>query len=332
MPAESRIHSNGYRRVRVLITGIGGFVGSHMCRYLLAADAGAEIHGTVIDAAPAHLPASISFHTLDLQQEAQVAALLADLRPDRIYQFAASAIVHQSFDRPWQTLENNIRIPLNLILGCLEAGIAPRILLITSGEVYGSDQAADKPTSEDAPMRPANPYSVSKVTQDMLGLQYYLSHRLPIIRARPFNHLGPGQNPGFVAPDFARQIARIEAGQQPPVMKVGDLSAERDFTDVRDIVRAYYLLMERGEPGEAYNVASEKTCSIQHLLDILLSYTSVAIDVQSNANMLRHRGVQKSWGSAAKLRNLTGWRPEIPLETTLRDVLEDWRHRVRQPA
>jgi GDP-4-dehydro-6-deoxy-D-mannose reductase len=314
--------------VRVLITGVSGFVGSHLSNHLLEASPNAEIHGTVFGDRPDHLSPAIICHALNLKDEQATRQLIADVRPDHIYHLAASAVVHRSFDSPWATLENNILVQLNVILGCIAADVRPRILIVSSGEVYGVDQDSEHPTTEDAPMRPANPYGVSKVTQDMLGLQYFLSHHLPIMRVRPFNHIGPGQNTGFVATDFASQIARIEVGLQEPVMHVGELSAERDFTDVRDIARAYRLVVERGTPGEVYNVASGQTISIRALLTTLLSYTNVEIQVQSNSAALHSSGVRRSWGDSTRLRQATGWQPTIPIEQTLRDVLNDWRQRV----
>jgi GDP-4-dehydro-6-deoxy-D-mannose reductase len=202
------------------------------------------------------------------------------------------------------------------------------MLVISSGDIYG-EQPGQVPPNEDAPLRPSNPYAVSKVTQDMLALQYFLSNDLPILRVRPFNHLGPGQSPGFVATDFGLQIARIEAGQQEPVIHVGSLSAERDFTDVRDVVRAYRLIMERGAPGEAYNVASGRTWTIGALLDMLLALASVSISVASDTARLRPGSPSKVWGDATRLHEATGWQPTIPLEQTARDVLDDCRQRVQ---
>jgi GDP-4-dehydro-6-deoxy-D-mannose reductase len=288
-----------------------------------------EIHGTVIDERPSHFPSAIICHRINLRDEHDTVRLIGEVRPDRLYHLAATAIVHRSFDDPWETLENNIHIQLNVILGCITASIAPRMLVVSSGEVYGADQPTDRPTTEDAPMRPANPYAVSKVTQDFLALQYYISHQFPIMRARPFNHIGPGQNVGFAASDFASQIARIEAGLQEPVMRVGELSSERDFTDVRDIVGAYRLIVERGTPGEVYNVASGHTYSIRTILNTMLAYSPMQIQVQINSAGLHSSGVRRSWGDATKLRRETGWQPTIPIEETLRDVLDDWRQRVQ---
>jgi GDP-4-dehydro-6-deoxy-D-mannose reductase len=310
--------------VRILITGISGFVGNHLAHHLLEESAEAEVHGTALDAQT--IPDTI-YHPMNLKDEGDTAELIADVRPDQIYHLAATAVVHRSFDAPWET--NNIRIQLNVTLGCIAAGIAPRMLIVSSGEVYGVDQPVDHPTAEDAPMRPANPYGVSKVTQDMLGLQYFLSHQLPIMRARPFNHIGPGQNLGFVTADFASQIAKIEAGLQEPIMRVGEISTERDFTDVRDIVRAYRLIVQRGTPGEVYNVAAGRTYSIRHILNTMLSYSSAKIQVQTNSAGLHSSGVRRSWGDPTRLRQATGWLPRIPIEETLRDVLNDWRQRVQ---
>lgn len=316
--------------MRILITGIGGFVGSHLAAHLTQAMPDAEVHGTTMPTLPVQKRGGFAaLHPADLRDEKAVRELFERVRPDHVYHLAAWAIVHQSFDRAWETLENNIRLQLNVIQACLATGQQPRILAVTSGEVYGADQPADHPTPEDAPFRPSNPYAVSKVAQDMLALQYFLSHDLHIVRARPFNHLGPGQSTGFVAPDLASQIARAEAGLQEPVVRCGDLSAERDFTDVRDIVRAYRLLMEMGQPGEAYNVSSGQTRAVRDLLDMMLTGAHVPITVQSDAGFLRSGGVRKSWGDPTRLKELTGWQPEFAFERTVHDVLDDCRQRVQ---
>ena len=317
--------------MRILITGIGGFVGSHLAAHLTLVQPDAELHGTTMPTLPVQQRGGhAALHPVDLRDEKAARKVIETVKPDQIYHLAAWAIVHQSFERAWDTLENNIHLQLNVIQGCIAAGIQPRMLAVTSGEVYGADQSAEHPTPEDAPFRPSNPYAVSKVAQDMLALQYHLSHDLPIVRARPFNHLGPGQSTGFVAPDLASQIARIENGLQDPVIRCGDLTGERDFTDVRDIVRAYRLLMEKGEPGEAYNVSSGHTRSIRHILDLMLAEATVSVTVQSDPGYLRSGGVRKSWGDPSRLRALTGWEPEYPIERTVHDVLEDCRERVRQ--
>lgn len=316
--------------MRILITGIGGFVGHHLVRHLVDTISGVELYGAVIEPTPDLDTAVIAAHVVDLRDPDSTTRLLERVQPERIYHLAAQASVSQSFEAPWETLENNIRGQLNLIQGCLTLGLTPRILIISSGEIYGSVRPEDLPVSEDAPLRPPNPYSVSKVAQDMMGLQYFLSHRLPIMRARPFNHFGPGQRPGFVVPDFARQVAMIETQpKRPTEVKVGNLSARRDFTDVRDIVRAYRLIMEAGTPGEVYNVASGATHSIQEVLDTLLSYAHREIAVQVDEALKRPVDIPIICGDSTRLRQATGWQPTIPFEQTLLDVLNDYRQRVQ---
>jgi len=227
-------------------------------------------------------------------------------------------------------LENNIKAQLNIIQACLALKLQPRVLVISSAEIYGPLRPDQQPINEDAPLRPTNPYGVSKVAQDMLGLQYYLSHKLPILRVRPFNHFGPGQSEGFVATDFAVQVARIELGLQNNVIEVGNLTAERDFTDVRDVVQAYIMIVEKGTPGEVYNVASGKPYSIQYLLDVLLKYSTASIQVQVSPARMLPVDVPIVRGDATRLHRLSGWQPSIPFETTILDVLNDWRSRVRQ--
>lgn len=311
--------------MRILITGVSGFVGRHLADHLITAQPDADLHGTTLSDS-SDVPAHVNGHTLDLRDADAVSRLITDLQPDQIYHLAAAAASGKSHKAAWHTLENNIHGQLNLLLACLEAKIAPRILITSSGDVYGAQHRT--PPTETAPFHPSNPYSVSKIAQDMLGYQYFLSHNLPVLRARPFNHIGPGQSVGFVAPDFAMQIARIETGQQPPVMHVGDLSSERDFTDVRDMVRAYTLIMAHGSPGAVYNIASGVILSIRQLLDGLLAQTDIPIQVEVDAARLRPGDERRLWGDASLLRETTGWQPQIPIEQTLHDVLEDSRKRV----
>jgi len=238
--------------------------------------------------------------------------------------------VPRSFEDPWETLENNIRAQLNIIRACLDLHIQPRILIVSSAEIYGAVAPGRQPMSEETAIRPTNPYSVSKVAQDMLGLQYFLSHSLPIMRARPFNHIGPGQNDRFVAPAFAKQIAAIEEGRSDAVIYVGNLNAKRDFTDVRDIVRAYHMIVQKGAPGEAYNIASGAAHSIRHLLDTLLHLSNIEIEVRVDPARLRPVDVPAIRGASSKLRRDTGWKPAYAFEATLRDVLDDSRSRAHE--
>ncbi len=313
--------------MRVLITGAGGFVGNHLAAHLSQAVANVQLLGATLFKSETIHPAISDNRLIDLKDYAQVRDLLADCRPDAVYHLAAQAFVPRSFEAPWETLENNILSQLNITRACLELNLRPRILIVSSAEIYGQVSADQLPLDENCAIRPTNPYSVSKVAQDMLGLQYHLSHGLPIMRARPFNHIGPGQNGRFVAPAFAMQIANIEEGRRRAVIKVGNLTAKRDFTDVRDIVRAYRLIIEKGRPGEAYNVASGMAYSIRRLLDILLGLSEIDIEVQVDPARLRPVDVPEIRGDSAKLRRDTGWKPSLTFEETLKDVLADCRRR-----
>jgi len=314
--------------LRVLITGASGFVGQHLAAHLHTTQTDIQLHGTTLSGGRSS-DSDITYHEVDLRNYDTVREMLNMCQPDHIYHLAAQAFVPRSFEDPWETLDNNIRSQLNIIQACLELGIHPRMLVISSAEIYGAVKPDEIPMGEQTPMRPTNPYSVSKVTQDLLGLQYYLSHQLPIMRARAFNHFGPGQNLRFVAPAFATQIAKIETSEQEPFIYVGNLEAQRDFTDVRDIVRAYQLIVDKGTPGQAYNVASSKAYSIQYLLDTLLSYTDIEIEVRVDSDRLRPVDVPVIRGDITKLTTDTGWRPTITFEETLKDVLEDCRQRIK---
>jgi GDP-4-dehydro-6-deoxy-D-mannose reductase len=313
--------------MRVLITGAGGFVGYHLAEHLKTTSD--ELHGTVFTGGAERCHPVVKTHTLDLRDTDAVRELIDTVRPQRIYHLAAQAFVPRSFEAPWETLQNNIFSQLNVIKACVDQKRDPRILIVSSAEIYGPVTPDELPLTEQAALRPTSPYSVSKITQDMLALQYHLSHQLPIMRARPFNHIGPGQSDRFVAPAFALQVARIEAGQQEPVMRVGDLSARRDFTDVRDIVRAYAMILEHGQPGDVYNVASGQARSIQSLLDGLLAMTKTPITVETDPERLRPVSVPVLQGSCDHLHQTTGWKPQISFEQTLRDVLDDCRTRVQ---
>jgi GDP-4-dehydro-6-deoxy-D-mannose reductase len=311
--------------LRILITGIRGFVGKHLTQYLEEQLPGVELYGTIFNEAnPAD--SKITHYAVNLCDKAIVQDLIHQVRPDHIYHLAAQASPRKSFSEPWETLKNNIKGQLNIFEACISANIRPKILVVSSAEIYGP---SDTPVTEDHPFCPTSPYGVSKVTQDLLGLQYFLSHQLPVVRMRPFNHIGPGQSLGFVATDFAHQIAMIEQDEQDPVVTVGNLSAKRDFTDVRDIVRAYHLAIEHGTAGEAYNVASNSVHSIRDLLDTLLKHSHREITV--NVDPSRYLPVDSPirQGDASRLHQATGWQPTIPFESTLRDILNDCRQRVQ---
>jgi GDP-4-dehydro-6-deoxy-D-mannose reductase len=233
---------------------------------------------------------------------------------------------------PWFTLENNIRAQLNVLEAVVQGRLSCSVLVVGSSEEYGKILPDEVPINEETPLRPANPYAVSKIAQDFLGLQYYLAHQVHVVRVRPFNHIGPRQRLGFVAADFAAQIAAIEAGKRPPEVRVGSLSVERDFSDVRDIVRGYYLALTQGRPGDVYNLGAGRSYQIGFLLDTLVAMCERPVKIVQDAARLRPVDVPRTLADCRKLRGLTGWQPEIPFEQSLRDVLDDWRNRVQRGA
>lgn len=319
--------------MRAFITGIAGFAGSHLADYL-ATYRDIEISGACLpNESTRNLTALLKLITLypvDLNDYRRVVELLAKAQPDYIFHLAAQASVERSWTHPAETLVNNITIQLNLLQAVIELGLKPRLLIIGSADEYGQVRPEDLPIAETAPLRPLNPYAVSKLTQDFLGYQYYLSHGLHIVRVRPFNHVGPRQGTGFVVPDFARQVARIELGLQEPVLRVGSLSAYRDFSDVRDIVRGYYYALYRGKPGEVYNLGSAHAHSIQEILERLLQLSTVQVRVEQDPQRMRPSDTPLFVCDNRRFREDTGWQPEYHLNTTLQDVLDYWRKRVRE--
>jgi len=316
--------------LRALITGISGFVGSHLTEHLLNSG-GWTVSGTVYgDAANiAHLRNELELYEAELSELATVRDIIEDCRPDAIFHLAAQPIPSLSRHDPWFTLETNIRLQINVLQAVAQVAPNAAVLVVGSSEEYGHVDATDLPVDEDTPLRPTTPYGVSKIAQDYLGLQYHLSHRLRTVRVRPFNHIGPRQRRGFVAPDFASQIAEIEAGLQPPVMTVGQLDVARDFSDVRDIVRGYALALAHGEPGEVYNLGAGEVHTVRELLDVLLSLASVPIEVRRDPARIRPADTPKIVSDCSKFRRQTGWRPHIPFEQTLADVLDDWRAQIK---
>ena len=316
--------------MRALITGITGFAGGHLTQILL--DREDEIFGVARDQGVglSHLNQEITPVIADLQDFEVVNTLLADVRPDAIYHLAGQAFVPTAWADPWSTLENNIRPQLNILEAMVKQKSKARLLIVASNQVYGPVTADQLPVNEETPLRPDNPYGVSKVAQDILGLQYFLSHGIDVLRVRAFNHIGPRQNPVFVSASFARQIAQIEAGLTEPVIRVGNLEAKRDFTDVIDVMRAYTLLVDYGEPGEAYNVGTGRAYSIRYLLDVLLSYTHQEIKIEQDETRMRPSDISVIYADNSKLRSTTGWEPTITFEDSLKHVLDYWREEVKK--
>ncbi|MEM7345758.1 MAG: GDP-mannose 4,6-dehydratase [Chloroflexota bacterium] len=316
--------------MRALVTGITGFAGGHLAQVLL--DNGDEVFGVTRRERSdlPHLQSDIALCVTDLLNPSAVADLLGKIQPDAIYHLAGQAFVPTAWADPWDTQENNVRPQLNILQAMAQQTSKARLLIAGSNQIYGQVRSDQLPVGEDMPLRPDNPYGVSKVTQDILALQYYLSHGLDIVRARPFNHIGPRQNPTFVAASFAKQIAEIEAGQAEPVISVGNLEAERDFTDVTDVARAYALLVQYGDPGEAYNVGTGQAYSIQYLLDLLLSYSEVEITIRQDPARMRPSDVPLIYANTNKLRTKTGWQPTCKFEDSLQQVLDYWREEVKK--
>lgn len=315
--------------MRALVTGIAGFAGSHLAEYLVGAGE-AEVHGVVHrhDRRLQHLQGSLHLHRGDLRNALWVSELVQMVQPDYVLHLAAWSDVGGSWQQPWTTYELNIQCQLNLLEALRRERPACRTLVVTSNEVYGLVRTEDLPISEATPFRPNNPYGVSKIAQDMMALQYWNSYRLPTVRVRSFNHIGPGQADDFVASAFARQIAEIEVGLRPPTVTVGNLDAQRDFTDVRDIVRAYWLVLQGGEAGEVYNVGSGQSRPVRWLLETLLELSSVQVELSVDPKRLRPSDVPISVCDNTRLTAATSWQPQIDLRDSLRELLEGWRREI----
>ena len=314
--------------MRALITGIAGFVGAHLAEAILA-ETDWEVWGAVIGSVErASAISGVRNLTTDLREPEQARVLVETAQPDWVFHLAAQAYVPQSWADPWDTYQTNIRSQLNLLDAISRLGLQPRILIVSSNEVYGYARPEDLPLNENAPLRPNSPYSVSKLAQDFMGLQYFLDRQMSIIRVRPFNHIGPRQDERFVAPSFAKQIVEIERGQREPVLLLGNMAAQRDFTDVRDMVRAHILAIQRGEPGEVYNIGTGTARSVREMLDIMLAHTPIRIAEEIDPAKIRPSDTPISYADPSKFRRRTGWEPRISFQQTCVDILSDWRTRI----
>ncbi len=314
--------------MRVLITGATGFVGSHLCERLIRHED--DVHGTFIyqyelDTLPDLVRQQVVLHRCDLTEVEQIREVVRTVRPERVYHLAAISSVHRSWEGRELVLRVNLFGGLHLLEALQEFCPEARILMISSGEVYGNVPEVQQPISETQPLRPLNPYAASKAAQELLCYQYIHAYQLPIVIIRPFNHTGPRQIPNFVCSNFAKQIAEIEKGHKEPIISVGNLEARRDFSDVRDVVRAYHLAIESCPIGNPVNVASGKAWAIQNVLDILLQFSKVPIEIHQDPHRLRPSDVPLMLGDYTLLSQHTGWYPEIPFKETLLSVLEYWR-------
>lgn len=303
--------------MKALVTGASGFVGRHLVAHLQRS--GDE----VVECDRTDAPGSLG---VDITDAPAVTALLDGLKPEVVYHLAGWADVGGSWKSPVEAFRTNAEGTLNVLSAAIDAGVG-RVLAVSSADVYGAVAEAELPLTEDSPLRPASPYAASKVAADFLGLQAWLGRGLPVLRVRAFNHLGPGQTDKFVAAALASRIARNEE-EGGEVVTIGNLSARRDFTDVRDVVRAYRLLMEHGSPGEVYNVCSGRDVAVQELADQLIAMARLPMRFETDPELLRPVDVPVLRGDHARLSRTTGWQPEIPLDQTLADLLDDWRTRT----
>lgn len=314
----------------ILITGASGFVGSHLLEFL-SKTPDVQLVGTYVSeeslAPLSHLKEKVTWVHLNMLDKEAVDRLVTESKPDEVYHLAALASAAASFDQPGETITNNVQAQVNLLEALRKENLlSTKVLIVGSAEEYGYIAPEDLPVNESAPLRPSNPYAVSKLTQDFLGLQYFLTYKMPIIRVRPFNHIGPRQTAQFAVASFAKKIVAIEKGQMDPVMKVGNMAAKRDFTDVSDMVHAYVLLMEKGVAGEVYNIGSGKSYTMQEILEKMLALATVTITTETDPSLFRPVDNPELVCDNTKMSEITGWQPEVSLDTTLKNILDYWRN------
>ena len=299
--------------MRAYVTGGSGFVGTWLRAFL--AEAGDDVVATGAE--------------VDVTDPAALEAALVDARPDAVYHLAGLAHVGRSWDEPTEYFRVNAGGTLNVLEAARRCPGLPTVLVVSSAEVYGSVRPDQLPVAESEPLRPVSPYAAGKAAAELVALQAHLGHGLPVVRARPFNHTGPGQSPTFVVPAFARRIVAAQRAGTG-VLAVGNLSPARDILDVRDVVRAYRLLIKGGESGEVYNVCSGKAVPVADLARRLLALAGADLELVEDPDLMRPVDVPVLEGDSSRLREATGWRPEVPLDATLRAVLDEARAEARE--
>lgn len=315
---------------RILITGYSGFVGRHLAPLCHACYPHAELFG-LSHGMPSgeHDFAYLTLLDGDIRDREHVRQVLGRARPDWIFHLAGQASVAESWKHPDVTLAINAGGAVNLLEEVHISGLEPRIVLVGSAEEYGAVAPEANPVSEQQQLLPVNPYAVSKAAQDLFGYQYYASYSLPIMRVRAFNHFGPFQPPAFVIASFARQIALIEAGRMEPIVRVGNLTAQRDFLSVHDVVQAYVEIAAHGRAGEVYNVGSGVPTAIETILDLLVSQSTVPITVRVDSELFRPVDVPVVYADTSRLQQDTEWQPAVSLLDALVETLNYWRHEIR---
>ena len=318
--------------MRALVTGGAGFAGSHLVEYLLCQ--GQEVvvldRAEERDAAILEHQSAVRIERGNLLDPVRLRQVLEDTRPQRIYHLAALSSPQQSFRNPKLAYDVNFTGTLNLLCAWRDLGIDSRFLFVSSVAVYGATDTPDVPLREDAPLRPISPYSGSKAAAEMLALQFFQAYGLPVVRVRPFNHTGPRQMSSYVCSGFARQVAEVDLRLRSPQVMVGNLNVRRDFSDVRDIVRGYYLLLENGEAGEVYQLCSGVSVSIESILHCLLALASQPIQVAVDDTRLRSKESPVIWGDPSKARYGVGWQPQYDLQVTLRDLKLYWEAQLQK--
>ena len=306
--------------MKILVTGATGFVGIYLVDLLLKKNHevfGTSLHGKDLDTKAEILK-------FDLNDGDALSKAISDIKPEAIFHLAALTSPRESFKDPKGTFINNVGAQINLLEAVKAQSLKPRIMIISSAEVYGKVKPEDLPIDEEVPFNPTNPYAVSKLSQDLIALQYFNSERLDIVRLRPFNHTGPGQSDNFVVPAFAKKIAQVEKGQLEK-LTVGNLESKRDFTDVRDMVKAYLLALEKGKSGEVYNLGSGRSHKISEILNSLMSLSNKEIKVAQDPYLMMPVDNPELTCNFSKFAKLTGWKPEIPIDQTLKETLDYWR-------